>query len=166
MKNSRPGATAEVPSSAAYPTGKTVSRGWRIMKRAGITCGILVVVSALWGLSYAGGTPAGIDGVFDSGVVEIHMENMGFSPAQVTIRRGIRVRWINRDPIDHDVTSGVARTGRKSRGMKETRFPDGRFQSGLFGKGSAYEFVFKESGSFPYFCSVHPIMTGRITVVD
>jgi len=97
-------------------------------------------------------------------VVTIEIANLQFSPAEVTIAPGTTVRWINLDPVEHDVTSGKSINGRASRGLSQTKFPDGIFSSGLFGKQGTFSYTFKAAGEHPYFCSIHPFMTGVVTV--
>ena len=70
----------------------------------------------------------------------------------VEIRVGDTVSWSNDDTAAHTVTSGTPD------GM------DGIFDSNLFMAGSTFEFTFDESGTYPYFCMVHPWMTGEIIV--
>jgi plastocyanin len=38
------------------------------------------------------------------------------------------------------------------------------FDSGTLAQGETFEFTFEEAGEFDFFCSVHPDMTGTITV--
>jgi plastocyanin len=39
------------------------------------------------------------------------------------------------------------------------------FDSGGVAPGTSYSFTFSNAGSFPYTCSIHPTMTGTITVM-
>lgn len=41
---------------------------------------------------------------------------------------------------------------------------DGEFDSGTLGQDETFEFTFDEAGEFDYFCSIHPEMTGTVTV--
>lgn len=41
---------------------------------------------------------------------------------------------------------------------------DGEFDSGSLAEGETFEFTFDEAGEFDYFCSIHPSMTGTVTV--
>ncbi|MBT8172873.1 MAG: amicyanin, partial [Nitrosopumilus sp.] len=66
---------------------------------------------------------------------------------------GDTVIWNNPDSAAHTVTSGTISDGH-----------DGMFDSGLFMAGSTFEFTFDESGTFDYFCMVHPWMTGNVIV--
>ena len=63
------------------------------------------------------------------------------------------VIWSNDDTAAHTVTSG---TPGKNLGR--------HFDSSLFMTGSEFEVEFREEGVFPYFCMVHPWMTGTVTV--
>ncbi len=38
------------------------------------------------------------------------------------------------------------------------------FDSGSLGEGESFDFTFDEAGEFDYFCTIHPTMTGTITV--
>jgi len=79
--------------------------------------------------------------------------NECFTPASVTINSGDTVNWSNDDTAAHTVTSGNANDG-----------PDGTFDSSLFMAGTTFEVTFDESGSYDYFCMVHPWMTGNVQV--
>ncbi|MBT8251464.1 MAG: amicyanin, partial [Nitrosopumilus sp.] len=76
-----------------------------------------------------------------------------YLPYSITITIGDTVIWNNPDSAAHTVTSGTISDGH-----------DGMFDSGLFMSGSTFEFTFDESGTFDYFCMVHPWMTGDVIV--
>lgn len=97
-------------------------------------------------------------------VVEVRIMNVAFEPATLTVRTGTTVRWVNMDPVVHDVTSGTAVTGRRARQVEKTKFPDGRFHSGVFGKEGSFEWTFTAKGTYRYFCNVHPIMQATVIV--
>lgn len=44
--------------------------------------------------------------------------------------------------------------------------PDGLFDSGLFKPGSSWAFKFNKSGTYNYFCTIHPWMEGIVQVTD
>ena len=79
--------------------------------------------------------------------------NECYLPYQVTIPSGSSVSWINDDSAAHTVTSGTVDAGLT-----------GIFDSGLFMSGGTFEFTFDESGTYDYFCMVHPWMTGQVIV--
>ena len=79
-----------------------------------------------------------------------------YIPATVTIDQGGEVTWINDDTAAHTVTSGTAEAG-----------PDGVFDSSLFMAGTEYSFKFDvDTGSYDYFCMVHPWMVGTVVVQE
>lgn len=95
---------------------------------------------------------------------QVEISNLKFVPAELHVRPGTKVIWTNTDPVDHDVTSGVSVNGRQTRDMKQTKFPDGKFSSGLFGAQKTFTYIFKTKGEFDYYCNVHPFMTAKVVV--
>ena len=81
--------------------------------------------------------------------------NECFTPNQVTIDPGGEVTWTNDDTAAHTVTSGTAKDG-----------PDANFDSSLFMAGTTFSEKFDDykPGTYPYFCMVHPWMTGEVIV--
>ena len=79
--------------------------------------------------------------------------NACFSPASLTINAGDTVEWTNIDTAAHTVTSGSPVNG-----------PSGVFDSSLIMGGASFENTFDETGSYDYFCMVHPWMVGNIQV--
>lgn len=79
--------------------------------------------------------------------ISIGTEANGFVPLTLTIKRGMRVTWINRDIQDHGVTSDF-------------------FDSGLMTANDEISYTFNSVGSFSYTDSVYPAMTGVVNVVD
>lgn len=100
----------------------------------------------------------------DETLVTVRIKNLTFKPAEITVRPGTTVRWVNDDPFSHDVTSGSVVSGRKARQVEKSRHPDGRFHSGAYGAGNSFEQTFDEPGVYPYFCTIHPIMFGVVRV--
>jgi nitrite reductase (NO-forming) len=80
-----------------------------------------------------------------------------FSPNEVTIEVGMTVTWTNGDAILHTVTSGVS--------ANNVGTPDGLFDSGFLNTGETWSYTFTEVGEFPYFCTPHPWMNGKVIVV-
>ena len=81
--------------------------------------------------------------------VDVSIVNFTFDPQMVTIEPGDSVRWTNYDGVPHTATS--------------TANPP-VWNSGVLEKGEFYLFQFTSSGSFPYYCTIHPYMTGTIEV--
>lgn len=97
-------------------------------------------------------------------VVKVAIHDVKFDPAEIVIKPGTKVVWTNEDAFEHDVTSGKSYNGREARGMKQTKFPDGKFQSGLFGQNKSFAHTFTERGTFDYYCNIHPFMVGKVIV--
>ncbi len=76
-----------------------------------------------------------------------------YLPENVSINAGDTVIWSNTDTAAHTVTSGSPTDG-----------PDGIFDSSLFMAGATFEVTFDDSGSYDYFCMVHPWMKGNVQV--
>ncbi|MDQ3757679.1 MAG: plastocyanin/azurin family copper-binding protein [Actinomycetota bacterium] len=93
----------------------------------------------------------------DTVVVEL----VAFKPEQLTVGMGAMVTWQQKDPGAHTVTSGTVQQG----GAGVTQQPDGKFDSGEVAEGASFEFTFAESGTYPYFCRLHPAtMRGEVRV--
>ena len=88
-----------------------------------------------------------------SGVPGCDETNECYIPYHVSVSAGEEIIWSNDDSAAHTVTSGTPADG-----------PDGLFDSSLFMAGGTYSFTLDEAGDYPYFCMVHPWMTGIITV--
>ena len=73
--------------------------------------------------------------------------NNKFKPKSVTVKRGTKVTWVIRRGV-HNVVS--------KRG--------GFLASKVMGKGGKYSKKFSRSGSYPYVCTLHPGMNGKVVV--
>ena len=78
------------------------------------------------------------------------------SPETVETTVGSMVTWSNDDSVPHTVTSGVVENS--------SPVPDGRFDSGIMNAGDSFSFMFESTGAYPYYCLLHPFMTGQVTV--
>ncbi|MGQ0795347.1 MAG: PEFG-CTERM sorting domain-containing protein [Nitrosopumilaceae archaeon] len=79
-----------------------------------------------------------------------------YEPNEAIIDVGGEVTWKNDDTAAHTVTSGDLENDPVNVGTK--------FDSSLFGPGKTWSKKFEDAGTFPYFCQVHPWMTGIVTV--
>ncbi len=78
---------------------------------------------------------------------EVKIDNFSFGPATLTVAVGTSVTWTNRDDIPHTVVS-----------------TDGAFKSKVLDTDEKFSFTFSKAGTYPYFCSIHPKMTGKVIV--
>jgi amicyanin len=77
----------------------------------------------------------------------VKIDNFSFEPGTLTVPAGTTVTWTNRDDIPHTVVS-----------------TEGAFKSKVLDTDEKYSFTFTKAGTFPYFCSIHPKMTGKVVV--
>jgi plastocyanin len=91
---------------------------------------------------------AGVAAARRPATVRIAIEEMTFSPSDVTARPGDTVVWTNKDVVAHTVTSQT-----------------GAFDSKLIPPGGTWKYVVKtKTGAFGYKCSYHPTMTATLTI--
>jgi len=103
--------------------------------------------------------PIGTDVIIGLGTAVPGCEetNSCFSPSTFSIDSGEYVIWYNADTAYHTVTSGDPADPNSVGAM---------FDSSLFGPGEAFDYQFNQSGTFPYWCIIHPWMKGTIIVED
>ena len=80
--------------------------------------------------------------------VEVKIDNFSFAPGVITVPAGTTVRWTNRDDIPHTVVSDDKTT----------------FKSKPLDTDEQFTFTFSKPGTYSYFCSIHPKMTGKVVV--
>ena len=88
----------------------------------------------------------------EAGYPECGDTNECYLPYTISITAGESVMWVNSVGA-HTVVSGFLPGGY-----------DDIFGSGLIGAGDSFEVTFNESGEYPYFCMIHPWMTGSVIV--
>jgi plastocyanin len=81
----------------------------------------------------------------DGTTVKIH--DFAFAPAQLTVKVGTTVTWVNDDDIPHTVVA----TGKA-------------FRSKALDTNDKFSFTFTAAGSYEYFCSLHPHMKATVVV--
>ena len=114
--------------------------------------GLLVVVAACFSERDATAPPA--EGVCSLPVGEgvpgstlVIVRAFTFTPAEVRVRPGDRVTWVNCDPDPHTSTAD-----------------GGQWSSPLLSSGDAFTHTFDAVGDFPYHCEPHPFMLARVIV--
>ena len=80
---------------------------------------------------------------------EVKIDNFSFAPAALTVSVGSTVTWTNRDDIPHTVVSADDPKA---------------FKSKVLDTDEKFSFTFTKAGTYAYFCSVHPKMTGKVIV--
>ncbi len=79
--------------------------------------------------------------------LEVKIDNFSFGPGTLTVPVGTTVTWTNRDDIPHTVVS-----------------TDKVFKSKVLDTDEKFSFTFNKPGTYEYFCSIHPKMTGKVVV--
>ena len=78
---------------------------------------------------------------------EVKIDNFSFGPTAITVAAGTTVTWINRDDIPHTVVGNHK-----------------VFTSKVLNTVEKFSYTFSKPGEYPYFCSIHPKMTGKVVV--
>lgn len=78
---------------------------------------------------------------------EVKIDNFSFTPPTLTVATGTQVTWTNGDDIPHNIVSD-----------------DKSFKSKTLDTDEKFSFTFTKPGTYSYFCSIHPKMTGKIVV--
>jgi Icc protein len=109
---------------------------------AGLTAPVVIAMLLLAGSSsvMANDQPS-------AATAEVKIDNFSFGPQTVTVPVGATVTWTNRDDIPHTVVS-----------------TDGVFKSKVRDTDEEFSYTFDKAGTYPYYCSVHPKMTGKVVV--
>jgi amicyanin len=79
--------------------------------------------------------------------VAVGIDNFTFNPQTLTVKAGATVTWTNKDDIPHTVAA-----------------VNKEFKSKALDTDDGYSFTFTTPGTYAYFCSLHPHMTGTIVV--
>ena len=79
--------------------------------------------------------------------VAVKIDNFVFGPQAITIPVGTTVTWTNSDDIPHTAVS-----------------TDGVFKSKVMDTDEKFSFTFTKAGTYSYYCSIHPKMTGQVVV--
>lgn len=112
---------------------------------AGITSMVMFCAVAAYSTRVAGNPPS--PGAPAPTGTEVKIDNFAFNPAVITVKAGTQVIWINKDDIPHTVDSS-----------------EGKFKSAALDTDEKFEFKFSDPGEYPFFCRMHPKMTGKVIV--
>ena len=78
---------------------------------------------------------------------QIKIDNFSFAPATLTVPAGATVTWVNQDDVPHNIVS----TQKK-------------FASPVLDTDEEFSHTFDIAGTYTYYCSIHPKMTGQVVV--
>jgi plastocyanin len=77
----------------------------------------------------------------------VKIDNFVFGPQTLTVSVGTTVTWTNSDDIPHTSVS-----------------TDGVFKSKVLDTDEKFSYTFTKAGTYPYYCTIHPKMTGKVVV--
>jgi len=77
----------------------------------------------------------------------VKIDNFVFEPQTITVPVGGTVTWTNSDDIPHTAVS-----------------TDGVFKSKVMDTDEKFSYTFTKAGTYSYYCSIHPKMTGKVVV--
>lgn len=116
--------------------------------RRSVSVALFIAVVAL-GIAALGAKNLAVAAQQKAQNVEVKIDNFSFGPAALTVSVGSTVTWTNHDDIPHTVVS--------------TDDPKA-FKSKVLDTDEKFSFTFTKAGTYAYFCSVHPKMTGKVIV--
>ena len=124
-----------------------------LIRRIAFVPVLLVALAACGGDDDAATTTAGGEGG-EGGASEVQASAVGFAfdPATVEVTAGGSVTWTNEDNTAHTVTAGAPGE------------PSGDFETLSLDGGGSGSLTFPETGSFPFFCEIHPAMVVTVEV--
>jgi plastocyanin len=93
------------------------------------------------------GDTTGQGGGITPGPNEVFIQNYLYNPDTIIVAVGTKITWTNKDGVPHTVTS-------------DTKL----FDSGSISKNGTFSFTFTKAGTFPYLCTFHTSMVGRVVV--
>ena len=82
--------------------------------------------------------------------IEVTIDGLAFNPAVLIVPVGAIVVWYNNDSVTHTVTA------------RDNSFDSGNLSPGE--PGDTFRYTFEQSGTFEYYCKIHPSMVGKITI--
>ena len=110
---------------------------------------IILAVSSLFFTNFALGQAEKEASANDAKTNQIVIKDFHFTPQTLTVKAGEKITWINRDEEPHTVVS-VEKQFKKSAALDTDQ---------------EFTITAGAPGTYSYFCSVHPKMTGTIVVV-
>jgi Icc protein len=82
-----------------------------------------------------------------AGAQDVVVDNFSFAPATASVAVGATITWTNRDDVPHNIVS-----------------TEQKFKSPVLDTDERFVHRFDAPGTYTYFCSIHPKMTGQIVV--
>lgn len=109
--------------------------GWSRTRRVGLALVVVLLAACAPATAQPGSSP------------RIEIRGHRFSADEVTVPPGTTVTWVNHDDDVHTVTSTVD-----------------LFRSPGLDADESYIYTFTRPGTYEYYCTLHPLMTGKVIV--
>jgi plastocyanin len=110
---------------------------------AGLTSPVMIAVLML----FAGSAAVKANDQPSAANAAVKIANFVFGPQTITVPVGATVTWTNVDDIPHTSVS-----------------TEGVFKSKVLDTDEKFSYTFTKAGTYPYYCTIHPKMTGKIVV--
>ena len=117
------------------------------MTKRNVRIGMVIPVLVAMLLLFAGSSSVKANDQPSAANVAVKIDNFVFGPQTITVPVGATVTWTNSDDIPHTAVS-----------------TDGVFKSKVMDTDEKFSYTFTKAGTYPYYCSVHPKMTGQVLV--
>jgi plastocyanin len=135
-------------ANSEYQERKSNRKGNRTMKRnsvwvASFTASVIIAVVLL----VAGSASVTANDQPSAANASVNIDNFVFGPQTITVPVGATVTWTNKDDIPHTSVS-----------------TDGVFKSKVLDTDEKFSHTFTKAGTYPYYCTIHPKMTGKVVV--
>lgn len=118
---------------------------WR--RRLALAFVTAIAVASLAGLRAAAGQSATDPSATASRAASERIANFSFRPTPLRVGAGTRVVFSNQDSTAHTATQN-----------------GGGFDTGRIKPGKSAAVTFKRPGTYPFHCSIHPFMHGKVIV--
>jgi plastocyanin len=116
-------------------------------KKNAWVAGLAVPVMIATLLLFVGSPNAGANNQPSAANAAVKIDNFVFGPQTLTVPVGTTVTWTNSDDIPHTSVS-----------------TEGVFKSKVLDTDEKFSYTFTKAGSYPYYCTIHPKMTGTVVV--
>jgi plastocyanin len=123
----------------SYKGNRTMKRIWVASFTAAVIIAIVLLV--------AGSPNVAANDQPSAATAEVKIDNFIFGPQTITVPVGATVTWRNKDDIPHTSVS-----------------TEGVFKSKVLDTDEAFSYTFTKAGTYPYYCTIHPKMTGKVVV--
>ena len=112
---------------------------------AGLAMPVMIAMLLLFAASPS--VKASNNGPASAANAAVKIDNFVFGPQTITVPAGTTVTWTNSDDIPHTAVS-----------------TDGVFKSKVLDTDEKFSYTFAKAGTYPYYCTIHPKMTGQVVV--